>query len=193
MTSSSMNNMNSRNKLPPCPTCSSRLVSTYLLARPRSWLLPQYNDLGLGYCSNTTTSRAASSVFLMDAPRGKTMARKTTGGSAPQKQLAKNAPATRRKQRAPKRTDAIHQQQPRRKSANKQQQTGANGSHAATGGDKKPPRPHRTVALREIRKYQKSTELLIRKKPFERLVSPSSNGVYTKVGVHEWMYMSGCT
>ena len=40
-----------------------------------------------------------------------------------------------------------------------------------TGGVKK---PHRyrpgTVALREIRKYQKSTELLIRKIPFQRLV-----------------------
>ena len=39
------------------------------------------------------------------------------------------------------------------------------------GGIKK---PHRyrpgTVALREIRKYQKSTELLIRKAPFQRLV-----------------------
>jgi histone H3 len=39
------------------------------------------------------------------------------------------------------------------------------------GGVKK---PHRyrpgTVALREIRKYQKSTELLIRKLPFQRLV-----------------------
>ena len=42
---------------------------------------------------------------------------------------------------------------------------------AATGGVKK---PHRfrpgTVALREIRRYQKSTELLIRKLPFQRLV-----------------------
>ncbi|GKB97127.1 histone H3.2-like protein [Tanacetum coccineum] len=41
----------------------------------------------------------------------------------------------------------------------------------ATGGVKK---PHRfrpgTVALREIRKYQKSTELLIRKLSFQRLV-----------------------
>jgi histone H3 len=41
----------------------------------------------------------------------------------------------------------------------------------ASGGVKK---PHRfrpgTVALREIRKYQKSTELLIRKRPFQRLV-----------------------
>lgn len=40
-----------------------------------------------------------------------------------------------------------------------------------TGGIK---RPHRfrpgTVALREIRRYQKSTELLIRKLPFQRLV-----------------------
>ena len=42
---------------------------------------------------------------------------------------------------------------------------------AGTGGVKK---PHRyrpgTVALRQIRKYQKSTELLIRKLPFQRLV-----------------------
>ena len=37
-----------------------------------------------------------------------------------------------------------------------------------------PRKPHRyrpgTVALRQIRKYQKSTELLIRKLPFQRLV-----------------------
>jgi histone H3 len=41
----------------------------------------------------------------------------------------------------------------------------------ATGGIKKPHhfRPG-TVALREIRRYQKSTELLIRKLPFQRLV-----------------------
>jgi histone H3 len=43
--------------------------------------------------------------------------------------------------------------------------------HTNTGGVKK---PHRyrpgTVALREIRKYQKSTDLLIRKLPFQRLV-----------------------
>jgi histone H3 len=41
----------------------------------------------------------------------------------------------------------------------------------SSGGVKK---PHRykpgTVALREIRKYQKSTELLVRKLPFQRLV-----------------------
>ena len=42
------------------------------------------------------------------------------------------------------------------------------------GGGKQKPKPHRyrpgTVALREIRKYQKSTELLLRKGPFNRLV-----------------------
>lgn len=44
-------------------------------------------------------------------------------------------------------------------------------SLATSSGVKK---PHRfrpgTVALREIRKYQKSTELLVRKLPFQRLV-----------------------
>ncbi|EPZ34930.1 Histone H3.2 [Rozella allomycis CSF55] len=73
--------------------------------------------------------------------RTKQTARKSTGGKAPRKQLATKAA---------------------RKSA---------PSQAASGGIKK---PHRyrpgTVALREIRRYQKSTELLIRKLPFQRLV-----------------------
>ncbi|CAL2040143.1 unnamed protein product [Caenorhabditis brenneri] len=47
----------------------------------------------------------------------------------------------------------------------------ARKSATVAGGVKK---PHRyrpgTVALREIRRYQKSTELLIRKLPFQRLV-----------------------
>jgi histone H3 len=88
--------------------------------------------------------------------RTKQTARKSTGGKAPRKQLATKA---------------------------------ARKSAPATGGVKKvsepptlpPPRdsprntqPHRyrpgTVALREIRRYQKSTELLVRKLPFQRLV-----------------------
>jgi len=73
--------------------------------------------------------------------RTKQTARKTTGGKAPRKQLATKAA---------------------RKTAH---------TAPATGGVKK---PHRfrpgTVALREIRKYQKTTELLIRKLPFQRLV-----------------------
>ena len=47
----------------------------------------------------------------------------------------------------------------------------ARKSGPATGGVKK---PHRyrpgTVALREIRRYQKSTDLLVRRLPFQRLV-----------------------
>jgi len=47
----------------------------------------------------------------------------------------------------------------------------ARKSAPATGGVKK---PHRyrpgTVALREIRRYQKTTDLLLRKAPFQRLI-----------------------
>ncbi len=56
---------------------------------------------------------------------------------------------------------------PRKQVSNK----AARKSAPISGGVKK---PHRyrpgTVALREIRKFQKSTELLIRKLPFQRLV-----------------------
>jgi len=73
--------------------------------------------------------------------RTKQTARKSTGGKAPRKQVAT-------------------------KSARKSATAAVSG-----GGVKK---PHRfkpgTVALREIRRYQKSTELLIRKLPFQRLV-----------------------
>ena len=43
---------------------------------------------------------------------------------------------------------------------------------ASTGKKPRKPRRYRpgTVALREIRKFQKSTDLLIRKLPFQRLV-----------------------
>ena len=57
---------------------------------------------------------------------------------------------------------------PRKQISNKQ---AARKTAPSMGGIKK---PHRyrpgTVALREIRKYQKSTELLIRKLPFQRIV-----------------------
>ena len=53
----------------------------------------------------------------------------------------------------------------------------ARKSAAPAGGAKK---PHRyrpgTVALREIRKYQKSTNLLLRKRPFQRLVREIAHG-----------------
>ena len=74
--------------------------------------------------------------------RTKQTARKSTGGKAPRKFLATMAARKELREKSP-----------------------------LYGGIKK---PHRyrpgTVALREIRKYQKSTELLIRKLPFQRLV-----------------------
>jgi histone H3 len=70
--------------------------------------------------------------------RTKQTARKSVGGKAPRKALAKKA---------------------------------ARKSAPTTVGVKK---PHRyrpgTVALREIRQYQKSTKLLLRKLPFQRIV-----------------------
>ena len=81
--------------------------------------------------------------------RTKQTARKNTGAKAPRKHLANKAA---------------------RKTATASVAT-SSSTHASNGGVKK---PHRyrpgTVALREIRKYQKSTELLIRKLPFQRLV-----------------------
>ena len=70
----------------------------------------------------------------------------------------------RTKQTARKNTGA---KAPRKMLANK----AARKNAPATGGIKKTHkfRPG-TVALREIRKYQKSTELLMRKLPFQRLV-----------------------
>ena len=57
------------------------------------------------------------------------------------------------------------------KAPRKQLATKAARKTSPVGGIK---RPHRyrpgTVALREIRKYQKSTDLLLRKLPFQRLV-----------------------
>ena len=52
----------------------------------------------------------------------------------------------------------------------------ARKSAPATGGVNKP-HPYRpaTVALRQIRRYQKSTELLIRKLPFQRLLRQMSH------------------
>lgn len=52
----------------------------------------------------------------------------------------------------------------------------------------KRPRRYRpgTVALREIRRYQKTTELLIRKLPFQRLVREIS----IKMSRHDYRYLN---
>jgi len=59
----------------------------------------------------------------------------------------------------------------------------ASGLDPTTGLPRKAKKPKRfrpgTVALREIRKYQKRTELLIRKLPFQRLVREIANDFKT--------------
>ncbi|CAL9130572.1 unnamed protein product [Musa acuminata var. zebrina] len=84
--------------------------------------------------------------------RTKQTARKSTGGKAPCKQLATKVTITCR-------------------CCSYRCSSAARKTMPLAGGVKK---PHRfrpgTVALREIRKYQKSTDLLIRKLPFQRLV-----------------------
>jgi len=79
---------------------------------------------------------------LDEMARTKQTARKNTGGKAPRKQLA-----------------------------TKSFKSGGGHPPPETGGLRKPRRFRPgTVALREIRKYQKSTDLLIRRLPFQRLV-----------------------
>ena len=84
--------------------------------------------------------------------------------SVPSQLSTQNITMARTKQTARKSTGG---KAPRKQLATKASRKSA----PATGGVKK---PHRyrpgTVALREIRKYQKSTDLLIRKLPFQRLV-----------------------
>lgn len=63
---------------------------------------------------------------------------------------------------------------------NVQTRSQAASQRPQTGGVKKPKRYRPgTVALREIRRYQKSTELLIRKLPFQRLVREISQDMGT--------------
>ncbi|KAI1731073.1 core histone h2A/H2B/H3/H4 domain-containing protein [Ditylenchus destructor] len=99
------------------------------------------NDILL---SKSTDQQRTLFQALKEMARTKQTARKSTGGKAPRKRPTAGKPLA-------------------TKSARK--------SAPTTGGVKK---PHRyrpgTVALREIRRYQKSTELLIRKLPFQRLV-----------------------
>jgi len=61
----------------------------------------------------------------------------------------------------------------------------ATNAKSVEGGVGKVRKQHRwrpgTVALREIRKYQKSTEMLIRKAPFQRLVREVARDVKTEL------------
>lgn len=66
------------------------------------------------------------------------------------------------------------------KAPRKQLATKAARKSAPTAGGVRKPHRYRpgTVALRNIRKYQKSTELLIRKLPFQRLIRETAHTLF---------------
>ncbi|XP_040174941.1 uncharacterized protein LOC120906957 [Anopheles arabiensis] len=106
----------------------------------------------------------AGDTFHSSAPSQTADGGLETSSLRAQRNLRYRSEMARTKQTARKSTGG---KAPRKQLATK----AARKSAPATGGVKK---PHRyrpgTVALREIRRYQKSTELLIRKLPFQRLV-----------------------
>ena len=70
----------------------------------------------------------------------------------------------------------------------KQLQTAAARRLAPTSGGVKKPHRYRpgTVALKEIRKYQKTTELLIRKRPFQSLVKELTSDLPGQKSEFRW-------
>ena len=117
-------------------------LSLLLAARPKGGMLPK------------------NSLYFREMARTKKTARKKTGKS-PREQLVTKNPIK-------KLTPA----QARKNVAKANQAAQQNlGNPPKTGGLKRPMRYRSgTVALREIRRYQKTAELLIRKLPFNRLV-----------------------
>ena len=99
------------------------------------------------------------SLYFREMARTKETARKQTGKTPPQNLVPK----------APRKT--LSQEQVRKNAAKAAAAPQKNLGNLRTGGLKKPMRYRPgTVALREIRRYQSTTELLIRKLPFSRLV-----------------------
>jgi histone H3 len=101
--------------------------------------------------------------------RTKQTARRSTGGSAPRKVLASQAALKSMSSALASIDGGKNKQQLARK-------------------------PHRyrpgTVALRDIRKYQKSTEMLIRKRPFNRLVREIAQGMHSDLRFQERAIMA---
>ena len=99
--------------------------------------------------------------------RSKQTPRLTAGGKAPRKQVA---------------TKAASKPAPAKKAGATKSQT------------KEPEKPRRncpgTVALRKITKYQKATDLLIRKKPFQDLVRKISNARFLESTIDACMVAS---
>ena len=127
---------------------------------------PQGKNLDLIKKHNEQCATPSDSLYFSEMTRTKTTARlnkEIPKGKQPREQLPTKML---RKKPSPKTVAALRNQVLRTtRSGLKTQPT------VSTGGVKRPMRyKPGTVALREIRRYQKTTELLIRKLPFSRLV-----------------------
>ena len=118
--------------------------------------------------------------------RVKQTARKTIGGKAHRFSMLTNL---RNQQAAADAAQAAAQAAPRRHAAAARAAAAAQAAPrrqlGGIGGVKK---PHRyrpgTVALREIRRFQKTTELLIRKAPFQRVVREIAHKLFPNKDLH---------
>lgn len=134
------------------------------------------------HCTHYLTTNLLYYIVKSTMARTKQTARKSTGGKAPRKELASLHQGSKKRPYTP-----FELAQREAKDAFNRAGRGDAGIAAGDAvmtargfAGKKWPRgdevkkPHRfrpgTVALREIRRFQKSTDLLIRKLPFSRLV-----------------------
>jgi histone H3 len=133
------------------------------IARPKNARLPHVLEAA---AAAAATRRSLSfPVFARDQEEAQEEAQEEE-----EEEVQASAPFRHKKKMA--RTKQTARKSTGGKAPRKQLATKAARKSAPTAGGVKKPHRYRpgTVALREIRKYQKSTDLLIRKLPFQRLV-----------------------
>jgi histone H3 len=152
-----------RAKANPRTPCALRVHPLHARLVPRT---PRARPTGYGVRGALVQALPRTSYALRDSHRGPKDSQRqwARGRCASAHNSSTSSNMARTKQTARK---SIGGKAPRKQLATK----AARASAPATGGVKK---AHRyrpgTVALREIRRYQKSTDLLLRKLPFQRLV-----------------------
>jgi hypothetical protein len=129
-------------------------------------------------------ARTAGAQGMQDKPsrKSKPSQRKDTGG----KHIPQGIVNFRKKQALPVR-QGVPEALKKRNAAQREAQAQQATKRPTTGGKKPPGEKRRryrpgVAALKEIRKYQKSTEPLIRKLPFSRLVRELSNFATAHLG-----------
>lgn len=142
------------------------------MARTKAQTRPRFTSLYTPQKFGTKQNPA----FAPSAAAARGSPRSPTAPSTPIKKMARTKQSHRLATGAKKRGGGPHLAM---RAVAAKQNAGRNAVASPTAGQLK--KPHRwrpgTVALREIRRYQKTTELLIRRLPFSRLVREISNQV----------------